>query len=326
MLCCCLTYGQTTIKISIQNSEQYLIDKVDIFDLSQRERFELPYNNVVFYSFKKPGLNCYNIRYHSGEKMFRQQIWLDTGKLEIKVHIDSSKLFIDTVINSPLYYEYLDFQKQYSRLFQKSDTVGMNKTLLNLYEKNIETPYSFVFSDLYLRLNQNSIKELEKLKALSDLQGEKFKWFVFYQIVTERLNNIFKLNSLKLKDFNFLNRKGEIIKMKTSSSRFYVIDFWFLGCAPCRREHKEIFKLQNYLQSVKAEIISVSTDNDLKKWKAYLIKNKYNWQNFLEIGDIKLTDELKINSFPYYVILDNKEKIVSTHNSFEEVIRWLKKE
>ena len=326
IFCFSSSFGQTNIKVLIKNSEKYLIDKVDIFDLSQRERLELPYKDVLNFTFKKQGINLYILRYHEKDKMFRQQIWLDTGKIEIQVHIDSSKLIIDTVLNSPLYYQNLDFQNKYSNLFQKNDTVGMNKILLDFYEKNIETPYSFVFSDLYLRLNQNSIKDLKKLKILSDKQGERFKWFLFYGIVTERMNNIFKQKSVTLTDFDFINREGKTTKLETSPSTFYILDFWFLGCGPCLRDHKEIFKQENFLRNKKTQIMSISTDKNLKKWKSYLLKNKYNWQNYLEIETNRLTKELKINAFPYYVVLDNKENIVATHNSFEAVINWLKKE
>lgn len=320
------SFGQTSIKLSIKNGEQYSIDKIDLLDLSQKEILESPYKNIVDFTFKKEGINCYNIRYHNKEKKYLQQVWLDTGNIEIQLHIDSSKLIIDTVLNSPLYYDYLNFKEQFALLYQKKDSITINKMLLDLFEKNIETPYSFIFSEIYLRLNQNSVEDLRKLKALTDKQGEKFKWFLFYKIVTERLNNIFKVNSLNLEKFSFLDIEGKVVKLISSPDKLYILDFWVLACAPCKKDHKIIQNQTTFLETKNAEVISISIDKDLKKWKSYLSSFKYSWKNYLEIDKQRLTEALKIEAFPYYVIIDSNGNIKSTHNSFGEVLNWLKKE
>lgn len=319
------SFGQTNIQVVIKNVGSHKIDKVDAFDLSQKEFFEVPYNDTVNFAFTKKLNDCYNIRYHENGKMYRQQIWLDSGQIKIEAHIDSSALVIDSVFNSPTYYDQLNFKRNYSLLYKKNDTTAMSKMLLELYSNNIDNPYSFVFADTYIRLNQNSKANLSKLKLLTDKQGDKFNWFLLYPSVIERLNNILTISSINVNDYSFIDRQNKNVKLPALTKKYYVLDFWFLGCAPCLRDHKEIFKRLKILDSKNTGLISISTDSDIVKWKNYLNKNKYKWQNYLEGNTKKITEQLSISNFPTYLIIDKLGNIISTQDSFSDVLNWLEK-
>ncbi|MDD1444486.1 TlpA family protein disulfide reductase, partial [Dolichospermum sp. ST_sed3] len=275
--------------------------------------------------FSKKNNDCYSNRYHEQERIYSQQIWLDSGQIKIEAHIDSSELVIDSVFNSPTYYGHLDFRKNYSLLHKTNDTTEMNKMLLDFYSNNIDNPYSFVFADIYIRLNQNSKTNLSKLKLLTDKQGDRFNWFLLYPSVVERLNKILTVGSISLSDYSFIDRQSKNVKLLPLTKRYYILDFWFLLCAPCLLDHKEISKNKKILASKNAEIISISTDSDIVKWKKYLSKNKYYWQNYLESESKNITTDLKISSFPTYIVIDDLGNIVYVQNSFLEILKWLDK-
>ena len=319
------SYGQTNIQVVIKNVGNHKIDKVDAFDLSQKEFHEVPYSDTVNFVFTKRNSDCYSIRYHENEKMYRQQIWLDSGQIRIEAHIDSSALVIDSVFNSPTYYDQLSFKRNYSLLYKKNDTTAMTKMLLELYSNNIDNPYSLVFADTYIRLNQNSKTNLSKLKLLTDKQGDRFNWFLLYPSVVERLNNILTVSSINVNDYSFVDRQNKNVKLPALTKKYYILDFWFLGCAPCLRDHKEIIRVLKKLENKNTELISISNDSDIKKWKLYLNKNKYNWQNYLESKPKTITENLSISSFPTYLIIDKTGNILSTQSSFSDVVNWLDK-
>jgi thiol-disulfide isomerase/thioredoxin len=320
------SFGQTNIQIVIKNDGNHKIDKVDVFDLSQKEIFKMPYNDTLNFVFAKNNIDCYNIRYHENGKMYRQQIWLNTGQIKIEAHLDSSKLQIDSVFNSPIYYEHMNFRRNYSELYKKKDTTAINKMLLEKFSKNIDNPYSLEFANYYILLNQNSNTNLSKLKLLTDKQGDRFNWFAIYPSVVGRLNNILTNSSLSLNDYSFIDRQNKNVKITPLTKKFYILDFWFLGCAPCLKDHIEIKKQLKTLDDKNAEVISISTDNDIKKLNTYLRKNKYNWQNYLESETKKITKEFSITGFPTYIIIDNLGNIKSTQNSFFDVLKYLDKE
>jgi len=316
--------GQTNIQLVINNLGSHKIEKVDVFDLSQKEFYKYEYKDTLTLNFNKKNIDCYNIRYYEGDKMFKKQIWLDTGKIKIIAHLDNTNLIIDTVFNSPSYYKILEFEKKYSELVKKNDTTSINNYLLDKYEENIENPYSLLIGNFYISLNQNSKLNLIKFKTLVDKQGAKFEWFLFYPVVKGRLNKILTIDKIDISKFTLIDQKNKNIKISLNGSDLYLLDFWFLACIPCVKDHIQINRKLNLLRQNKIEIISISTDENFKPWNDYLEKNNYNWQNYLQVENWSITKELSITTFPTYIIINNNGEIINTYNSFSDVLRRFK--
>jgi peroxiredoxin len=308
--------AQTNIQIILKTDK--VIDKVDVADISGIETHSSSYKDTLTFHFKKNNIDCYNIRYHVKDKMHWEQIWLDTGNIVIKAHIANDSLTIDTVINSPIYYKVKDFYKTCSSIH---DTTKVNAFLLNAYEDNLNNPFSYLIGMNYLLRNQNSKLDLINLKSLFDRQGDSFKWFVQYPLVVDRVNNILTTDKLKISGFTFWNNQNKLSKLNLSGAQYYILDFWNLGCAPCRREHKEIKLQLKKLKEKNIEVIGISTDDadQYKSWQTYLTKNNYSWQNYLEDKNNSLTKRLAIGSYPNYVILNSDGEIISSYGSFSDI-------
>ena len=317
-------YAQTNIEFVLKNSASYKMDTVDAFDLSQKEFHDYVYKDTINMHFNKNNIDCYNIRYHENGKMFRTQIWLDTGNIKIEAHIDSNELVIDTVFNSPIYYKVNDFAKQYYEIYKTNDTVAMNKYLLTNYEENIQNPFSLMIGNYYINLNQNSKLNLIKFKSYADKQGDKFSWFLLYPMVVGRLNKILNIHKISLDDFTFINKENKKVKLHLEGSNYYVLDFWFLACPPCIHDHKDIKLNYEKLIRKKVEVISISTDDNILQWKNYLSNHNYNWRNYMQTQDSTITNQLSIRSFPTYIIVNNKGDIIDTYNSFADVEKRFK--
>lgn len=313
--------GQTKIQFIIKDLGGHKIEKVDAFDLSQIEFYNYDYNDTLNLNFNKRNIDCYNIRYYENGKMFRQQIWLDTGNIKIEAHIDSSKLVIDTVINSPTYYKIKDFYIKNSQLFKNKDTILLNAFLLDTYKANIENPFSLLVGNIYVGINQNIKSNLLNLKTLTEKQGEKFKWFFFYENVNERVNKIISITKIDLQNFIFLDKKNKKVKLLLKGSDYYVLDLWFVACPPCVRDHKIINNTLSKLKQKNVELISISNDENKKEWKEYLAKNNYKWQNYVENSKHSFTNYLSIPSYPTYIVIDRFGIIFNTYNSYLDVLK-----
>jgi len=313
--------AQTNIQLIIQNPMQHKIDKVDAFDLSQKELHDYVYGDTLLLHFDKCNIDCYNIRYHEGEKMFRAQLWLDSGNIKIQAHLDEKNLVIDTVINSPTFYYVKAFAKQYFELSKTNDTALLNQFLLDAYEENIGNPFSIMVVDYFVRLNQNSKVNLLKLKKLTAQQGDRFSWFLMYPIAVERLNKMLTVDKLNANDFLFVNNTNKKVKLNLNGAGYYVLDFWFLACPPCVKQHLAIKTNLKKLQQKNVVVIGISTDENTSKWKAYLQKHQYNWQNYLQDRDHTIPQQLSVNSFPLYIILDAKGNMINTYNAFSDVLK-----
>jgi thiol-disulfide isomerase/thioredoxin len=315
------TVAQTNIQLIVKNQLNHKIDKVDAFDISQVEAYNYTYKDTLNLAFKKTLPDCYNFRYHENEKMYRQQIWLDTGHIKIEAHLDSSKLVIDTVINSPIFYTYKNYAAKCPALYKANDTVALNNFLLDSYLNNIDNPFSLLVGDNYIGLNQNSKFNLNKLKTLTNKQGDKFKWHFLYERVNKRLDNILSMSKLNLSEFTFVNKLDKKTKLVLKGADYYILDFWFLACAPCIRDHQDIKRNALALKRNKVEIIGISIDDSPKKWKDYLALHNYNWQNYLQGNQNTITDELSIASFPTYIVLDKTGRITASYNSFADIMK-----
>jgi peroxiredoxin len=313
--------GQTNIQIILKNPDQHKIDKVDAFDQSQQEIYTYKFKDTLLLKFKKTNIDFYNIRYHENGKMFRKQVWLDTGNIKIEAHIADDKLIIDTVINSPFYYEAEASNDQYIRVSKQGDSVALNNFLLAVIEKNLDNPFSIHIGYYYVMLNQRSRTSLLKLKALLDKQGDKFSWFLIYPGTVERMNKILSGDKIELANYSFRDRKNKKTKIQLTGADYYVLDFWFLACPPCLRDHIVINKKIAALKNKGVELISISTDDNVKKWNAYLTKHGYNWPNYLENKKSSITDDLSLAGFPTYLVINNKGDIIDIYNSFSGVLK-----
>lgn len=253
--------------------------------------------------------------------MFHQQIWLDTGSIQIEARITDKELVIDTVINSPIYYQAASFNERYSAVSKTRDTAAVNDFLLKSFKEHIDNPFSINVGFYYVMLNQNQKPSLLKLKTLTDQQGDKFRWFLVYTMVVDRMNKILTIERINPVNYSFFDRDSNKVKLSLTGADFYVLDFWFLTCVPCIQQHAEIKKKISQLKARGVELIGISIDSETKSWKEYLEKHGYTWQNYMQEQKTNITNDLSVTSFPTYIILNRSGDIVDTFNSFSDVLK-----
>lgn len=314
--------AQTNIKIILETNLK--IDRVDAFDISQKEIYDFKYKDTLNIKFNKQNIDLYNIRYFSDGKMYRKQLWLDTGNITIKAHTDSSNLVIDTVINSPVYYDVISYLKTSPKPRNASDSAERNRFYLSAIEKNLENPRSIAIANDYVNFNQNSKTNLLRLKLLLAKQKTDFSGFIFYPMAVDRMNKILEVKSLHLAEFKFVNRQHQTLDINLDQYDYCIFDFWFVGCVPCMEQHKQMKADYLQLKQRKIGLIGISTVSRFDEWNNYLSKHGYNWENYLQSGNNTLSNYLSINACPVYVLLNKKGEILGSFDSWPDVVATLK--
>ena len=91
-----------------------------------------------------------------------------------------------------------------------------------------------------------------------------------------------------------------------------LIDFWASWCGPCRANHP--FLRETYLKNKATgfEIISVSMDDDKRKWLQAIKEDKLTWYNVSDLQgrNNALAIKYKISGIPFSVLLDENRKII----------------
>lgn len=300
------------------------IDSVWISNIGQTESFFLPFKDTVKVDFNEKINDLYNIGFYTKNGRLTNQLWLNGSNAIINGKLDE-KIEIDSVFNSDLYYSSINFSKEYRALIKtKADNASINDFLLKNIKKNIGNPFSLATADNYIDRNQNDKDKIRKLFTILENQNDTLKNHFFG--IHERIENILEVSSIDFSNYKFANLENEITSIKLEKTITYLLDFWFVNCPPCIRDHKQIEKKLDFLKGKNIELIGISTDREYSNWKNYLNKHNYNWKNFREIDTLKqVTEEMVIWSFPTYLLMDGRGKIKARFNSFEDFEKYVNK-
>ena len=101
--------------------------------------------------------------------------------------------------------------------------------------------------------------------------------------------------------------------MKESLGKVTIIDFWASWCGPCRAENPNVVAIYNELHAKGLNIIGVSLDSELSKWKAAIAKDKITWAQISNLKEWKepIARMYNLEQIPTTFILDASGKIVA---------------
>ncbi|WP_366069041.1 TlpA disulfide reductase family protein [Flavobacterium sp.] len=114
-------------------------------------------------------------------------------------------------------------------------------------------------------------------------------------------------------NFKAPNPDGKLVSLKENLGKVTLIDFWASWCAPCRAENPNVVALYSEFHSKGFNIISVSLDNDGKKWKQAIATDKLIWSQVSNLKEMQdpIALQYGISQIPTTFLLDATGKIVA---------------
>lgn len=264
---------------------------------------------------------------------------LDNGKLfkiekELKIYpILNHKyayLFlwnrIDTLLNNyTLQAKFTDIKeasfkrnKQNYKVFLKGFT--NNSSILAIKPIEISDTISSTELFSYTFSNRDTIKlpnDYFKINIAKDLSTLNFQPIKAKQKYGYRTGNIIK----NIVSKNIINDKRFDLYGIIKKKKYTLIDFWGTWCKPCI-ELTPSLKTINKRYKNKLSIVSIAYDKEIDKVAKYIKNNNLDWYhtfinkkgNSENIAPIR---DLKINSFPTFILINNKNKIIFRGGSNE---------
>lgn len=95
-----------------------------------------------------------------------------------------------------------------------------------------------------------------------------------------------------------------------SDGRYTLLDFWAIGCGPCRMSEPEMKEVYEQLKG-KLEIVGINQDN-LSTWKNNDFSKRIVWKNWNDgkMGSSVNSRYCDIAAIPYYVLISPDKRIV----------------
>jgi len=105
-------------------------------------------------------------------------------------------------------------------------------------------------------------------------------------------------------DFSLTTADGEYISLEDLHGKVLLLDFWGTWCPPCVASVPALRDLQRrFAKEPQFKMISVSTDGDEAKWRAFIDKNQMAWTQYLD-RDHHIRQAFDVRAFPTYILID----------------------
>ncbi|OIV40456.1 TlpA family protein disulfide reductase [Flavobacterium johnsoniae] len=129
--------------------------------------------------------------------------------------------------------------------------------------------------------------------------------------------NLLIENKVKIGDdvFNFelLDSNNKLFNSSDLKGKYFLIDFWSSGCAPCRRQFPKLKQVYESSKKHSFEIIGVSLDKSKSKWKTALEKDNLPWINVIDQSEFSgiIARQYNLWSIPSNFLIDKQGKIIA---------------
>jgi peroxiredoxin len=182
-------------------------------------------------------------------------------------------------------------------------------------------PKSFISVLIVQAMFSNPKYKPADIEAIYTTLDESLKKTKPGKKIKENLENIKKQEKAKTSvavgatapEFKAPNPEGKMVSLKESLGKATLIDFWASWCAPCRQANPEVVALYSELHAKGLNIVSVSLDNDVTKWKEAIAKDKLTWtqvSNLKEMDD-PIALQYGVTQIPSTFLLGADGKIVA---------------
>ncbi|MFY0687433.1 MAG: TlpA family protein disulfide reductase [Cyclobacteriaceae bacterium] len=122
---------------------------------------------------------------------------------------------------------------------------------------------------------------------------------------TEKRISIDKHIGQSFPSFELIDISGEKCTLEQLKGKVVVLNFWFIGCAPCEMERPVLNTLREFYRGNDDVVFLAFAKNEKEKLNKFLINHPVSYTVFPSSNDY-LKTQFDIDSYPQNIILDRK--------------------
>ncbi len=220
-------------------------------------------------------------------------------------------------------------QKEATTVVEVDDKTAMKNVLSKLTEAKELGDQPLVLDGETIPIFAPNASRVKGMDVMTYLTSEKYKirYFknkegdlkalAFRDATAEEIASTLEKRALKqqqkkekeqpLIPFEVTDLLGNKYNLETLKGKVVAINFWFIACAPCRKEIPELNELVHKYKDQEVVFLGFAED-DAASLNAFLKKKEFIYQ---QIPDSKkYAAESKVKSFPTHLIIDQNGKVV----------------
>jgi thiol-disulfide isomerase/thioredoxin/outer membrane lipoprotein-sorting protein len=117
-------------------------------------------------------------------------------------------------------------------------------------------------------------------------------------------------------DVTFDSPDGKMLSLKSFQGRPVLLDFWATWCAPCVASFPSLARLYEEASQQGLILLSIDEDGEAETAMQFMAKNKHDWPNFHDDGEI--VRRFPNRGIPHFVLVDSRGMVVFAESSFDE--------
>ncbi|MFK7981659.1 MAG: TlpA family protein disulfide reductase, partial [Saprospiraceae bacterium] len=182
----------------------------------------------------------------------------------------------------------------------------------------------FELADKYLRgkplFFYKALQHSVNVKRLNNAKAERMAYDFInncpYQLYGEFVKLAYHesrgiVKGMDAPDFELVDADGKSVKLSDYKGKVVFLDFWATWCKPCLRLVPAHQKLQHQFENDNVVFLYISTDRNATNWRNYVRKGTFPGKHLL--GTTKMTEQYKVETLPYSLLIDTEGKIVWHH-------------
>ncbi len=131
-----------------------------------------------------------------------------------------------------------------------------------------------------------------------------------------QLNNFEPLLRIgdKVPDFKLTSTDNNTVSLSDYKGGIVVLDFWYIGCAPCVKAHKQMMEVQKEIGNNSFEILGMNSINRKGQIRRFVRKNNYTNTNLYCSKEV--AEEYLVKYYPTIYIINKEGVIIYANTAF----------
>lgn len=292
-------------------------------------------NNAVFTGQLMQLCNFASLLVKSKNKYISVKFIIDTGTTKLNLSYADNHLDILNLVSksNQINNELIILFNKYSNDYAQKTGIkppfalpsSLNRKILFAQTELLKQYPDDYFSVLYLNFlsHFDSTEEYANLilKSLASFGSKNQNTTLGQQIYKEKTDQIDNLNKAKtgkqVINFSVPDINNKIFNNNSLLGRNYLIVFSATWCIPCQYQLPKLKQLYENYKSKGLIVVYFNNDDNVKKWKAHVQKNKLSWINVserLKPSQSKIQKSFAIYAVPTCLLIDKTGKIVYNSN------------